>query len=182
MALFLLCHFGQLASVDKFKLIKNIKYPSDIKKLSIRALRNVVFAYISLAEFCVILDHFEYVTPKINGFLTTLYEKATVIIASRQGWELSDYGFKGRLDYCLYRIPKLRVGNLSRQDAFSLMKSLAGNALDFHHSLFKDVYRIAKGNAGLTKAIMTKALSPDYRSAGRANLNLIMIDIEMGKV
>jgi hypothetical protein len=29
---------------------------------------------------------------------------------------------------------------------------------------------------------MTKALSPDYHSAGRVNLNLIMIDIKVGEV
>jgi len=182
MALFLLSHFSHLKSVDKFKRVKEIRYCSDIKKLNIRTLRNVVYSFISMEDFCVILDHLEYVTPKINGFLTTLYEKAAVITASRQSWELSDYGFKGRLDYCLYHIPKLRVGYLSRQDAFSLMRSLAGNTLDFHRSLFEDVYRVTKGNAGMTKAIVTRALLPEYHNSGHVNLNLIMIDLMMGKV
>lgn len=112
---FLLDHFKHLESIDKFKKVKEIEYPSDIKKLSIRHLRNLIFAYITQDDFCVILDHLEYVTPKVNGFLTTLYEKALVISASRQSWELSDYSFKGRLDYCLYLIPKLRLENLKRR-------------------------------------------------------------------
>ena len=112
---FLLDHFKHLESIDKFKKVKEIEYPSDIKKLSIRHLRNLIFAYLTQDDFCVILDHLECVTPKINGFLTTLYEKALVISASRQSWELSDYSFKGRLDYCLYLIPKLRLENLKRR-------------------------------------------------------------------
>ncbi len=104
-ASFLLEHFKHLESIDKFKRVKEIEYPSDIKKLRIRQLRNLIFSYIPQDNFCVLLDHLEYVTPKINGFLTTLYEKALVLSASRQSWELTDYGFMGRLDYCLYLIP-----------------------------------------------------------------------------
>jgi len=63
---FLLDHFKHLESIDKFKRIKEIEYPSDIKKLSIRQLRNLIFSYIPQDNFCVLLDHLEYVTPKIN--------------------------------------------------------------------------------------------------------------------
>lgn len=179
MALFLLGHFSHLESVDKFKRVKEIQCGSDIKKLSIRALRNVVFTYIPLADFCVILDHLEDVTPKINGFLTTLYEKATVITSSRQSWELSDYSFKGRLDYCLYLISKLRVENLKRSDAFLLMKRLylnmpIGEAA--RQNLFEKVFSLTRGNPKGIEAIFEKARRPEYQRGNGLNLALIMID------
>ena len=179
MALFLLSHFSYLESVDKFKRVKEIQCGSDIKKLSIRALRNVVFSYISLADFCVILDHLEYVTPKINGFLTTLYEKAPVITSSRQSWELSDYSFRGRLDYCLYLIPKLRLDHLKKKDALVLMEILCDN-LNIDYStkrrMFDEVFHISKGNPRAISRIFETARRPEYLRDNRLNLKLIMID------
>ena len=179
MALFLLSHFSHLESVDKFKCVKEIQCGSDIKKLSIRELRNIVYFYISLEDFCVILDHLEYVTPKINGFLTILYEKATVITASRQSWELSDYSFKGRLDYGLYLIPKLSIGNLKRKDALVLMKNLSLNlplGLAVKRKMFDDVFRISRGNPKVISTVFERARRPGYNKNNVLNLNLIMID------
>ena len=182
MALFLLSHFSHLESVDKFKRVKSILYPADVKKLSIRALRDVVFAYISLAEFCVILDHLEYVTPRINGLLTTLYKKAPVITASRQSWELADYSFKGRLDYGLYLIPKLSIENLKRKDAVVLMENLSLNlhlSLEAKRKLFEEIYRISRGNPRVISTIFERARRPEYQRDKGLNLALIMIDSEI---
>lgn len=176
---FLLYHFKHLESIDKFKRIKEIKYPSDIKKLNIRTLRNIAFSYISQDNFCVILDHLENVTPKINAFLTVLYEKALVISASRQSWELTDYAFRGKLDYCLYLTPKLRIENLSRQDTFLLIKRLVGDTIKVSGNVFKDICHITKGNPGLMEKIITKILKPEYYIGGHINLKLIMLDIEI---
>ncbi|HBR21649.1 MAG TPA: hypothetical protein DD713_03645 [Nitrospiraceae bacterium] len=176
---FLLGHFKHLESIDKFKRIKEIKYPSGIKKLNIRTLRNIAFSYISQDNFCVILDHLEYVTPKINAFLTVLYEKALVISASRQSWELTDYAFRGKLDYCLYLTPKLGVENLSRQDTFLLIKRLVGDTSKVSGNLFKDIYHMTKGNPGLMEKIITKILKPEYHIGGNINLKLIMLDLEI---
>lgn len=182
MALFLLGHFIHLESVDKFKRVKEIQCGSDIKKLSIKALRNIVYFYISLGDFCVILDHLEYVTPKINGFLTILYEKATVITASRQSWKLTNYSFKGRLDYCLYLIPKLCIENLKRKDAFLLIEILCRNLhADFpaRQRMFEEVFRISKGNPGFIAKIFEKARRPEYHKDNRLDLRLIMLDSRM---
>ncbi|WP_333653186.1 hypothetical protein [Dissulfurispira sp.] len=115
---FLLGHFKHLKSVDKFKNVKKIENPADIRKLNIRVIKNIVFAYMPKGKFCVILDHLEYVTPRINSLLTALYERVPVITASRQSWDLEDYAFRGNLAYCLYLAPKLRIENLKRKDAF----------------------------------------------------------------
>jgi hypothetical protein len=178
---FLLDHLKHLSSINKFKEIKDIESYSDVKRLNIRTLRNLTSTYITQKNFCIILDHLEYVTPRINSFLTTLYERVPVISASRQSWELSDYGFKGRLDYCLYLTPKLRIEHLSREDAFALMERIAGGDLREDKHLFEEIYRITKGNAGLARAIILKALMPKYRVAGRPNLRLIKIDLAIEK-
>jgi len=181
-ATFLLYHLKHLESVDKFKKVKEIEHPSDIKKLSIRQLRNLIYAYISQDNLCVILDHLEYVTPKINGFLTTLYEKALVISASRQSWELSDYGFMGRLDYCLYLIPKLSIENLKRKEAFVLMENLSSNlylSLAAKRKLFEEVLRISRGNPEIISTIFERAHRPEYSRDNGLKLALIMIDSRM---
>lgn len=179
---FLLDHFKNLKSIDKFKQVKEIKHASDIKKLNIRTLRNLVFSYITQDDFCVILDHLEYVTPKINGFLTTLYEKAFVISASGQSWELADYGFRGRLDYCLYLVPKLGIENLKRKDAFVLMAILCRDLnidLSAKRRIFDEVFCISKGNPGVISNIFEKAVKPEYHKDNGLNLKLIMIDSRM---
>ena len=184
-AAFLLYHFKHLESVDKFKKVKEIEHPSDIKKLSIRHLRNLIFAYIPQDDFCVVLDHLEYVTPKINGFLTTLYERVPVITASRQSWELSDYGFKGRLDYSPYLIPKLLIENLKRKDAFVLMEILFSSMnIDYsaRQKMFDEVFHISKGNPGVIVKIFEKARRPEYHKDNRLNLKLILIDSRIEEI
>jgi hypothetical protein len=176
---FLLNHFKHLKSIDKYKDTKEIKNLIDIKKLNIRDLKNIIFAYIVKDNFCIILNHLEYVTPKINSFLTALYEKALVITASRQSWEITDYSFLGNLGYCLYLTPKLRIENLSKHDTFSLMKHIVGDNFKEHGNLFEKVYRITKGNPGLTKKILTKAILPKYFIDGHINLKLIGIALKI---
>ena len=182
---FLLGHFKHLESIDKFKRIKKIKYSSDIKKLNIRTLRNIIFSYILQGDFCVILDHLEYVTPKINGFLTTLYEKVLVISASRQSWELTDYAFRGKLDYCLYLTPKLKIENLKRKDAFILMEHLYNN-LNVKGSnrfqMFKEIFNITAGNPKAIREIFGMAHMPKYLKDNMLNLKLILIDCKMDKI
>ncbi len=183
-ATFLLDYFKHLESVDKFKQIKEIKCGSDVKKLSIRALRNIVYAYISQANFCVILDHLEYVTPKINGFLSILYERALVFTASRQSWQLADCRFKGNLEYCLYLTPKLHVTNLSRQDAHLLMErlwSMFQLDLSDKAGLFGQLFIISGGNPRMIIEIMRRAGKKPYLRDGKCNLKLIQIDIMIDK-
>jgi AAA+ ATPase superfamily predicted ATPase len=182
---FLLGHFKHLESIDKFKRIKEIKYPSDIKKLNIRTLRNIAFSYISQDNFCVILDHLEYVTPKINAFLTVLYEKALVISASRQSWELADYAFRGKLDYCLYLTPKLRIENLQKKEAVIFIEYLcdiSGVKISYKTQMFEDIFRITGGNPKMIMEIFEKAQMPQYLRGGILNLNLILIDCKMEKI
>jgi len=182
---FLLYHFKHLESIDKFKRIKKIRYSSDIKKLNIRALRNVIFAYITEDNFCIILDHLEYVTPKINSFLTVLYERLPVISASRQSWEPSDYSFKGRLDYCIYLTPKLRIENLTRKDSIVFMNYLYNNLnikfLDKSH-LFDKIFHISDGNPKVIREIFERAQKTEYSRDGLLNLKLILIDHQINKV
>jgi hypothetical protein len=184
LAAFLLDYFKHLESVDKFKQIKDIKSGSDIKKLSIRALRNIVYAYISKDNFCVILDHLEYVTPKINGFLTILYERALVITASKQSWELTDYRFRGNLGYCLYLTPKLYISKLSRHDTHLLMERLWSKlqleVLD-KAGLFEQVFVISGGNPKMIVEIMNRAGMKPYFRGGECNLKLIRLDIMIEK-
>jgi|GEM_PF-1297026 len=179
LSLFLLDHFKNLESIDKFKRAKEIRGGSDIKKLGIRMLRNLVYSYLPQGDFCVILDHLEYVTPRINGFLTILYEKATVITASRQSWNIEDYSFAGRLDYCLYLIPKLKLEYLKRKDAFVLMEILGSKwelGLSTKRKMFDEVFRISKGNPRIITEIFEKAQRPEYHKDTVVNLGLIMID------
>jgi hypothetical protein len=181
---FLLGHFKNLESVDKFKGVREIGRASDIKGLNIRALRDLVFAYLPRRKFCIILDHLELVTPRINGFLSVLYENSLVITASRQSWDLADYSFKGRLDYCLYLVPKLRVENLKRKEALFLMDSLAGGieiGQSQRRELFDEVFRVSGGNPGLITRIFERAQMPEYLKGGRLNLTLIMLDLRINE-
>jgi len=182
---FLLDHFKHLESIDKFKRVKEIEHPSDIKKLSIRQLRDLIFAYIPQDKFCVILDHLEYVTPKINGFLTTLYGKALVISASRQSWELVDYSFRGNLAYHLYLIPKLRIENLKEKESFALMENLSSNlhlSLAAKRKLFEEIFRISRSNPKIVSTIFEMAQRPGYNKNNGLNLKLIMIDSRIEEI
>jgi len=182
---FLLNHFKDLRSIDKFKDVKEIRYPSDLKKFNIRALKNIIFACIQKDRFCIILDHLEYITPKINSFLTALYGKTAVISVSRESWELTDYDFKGKLNYCLYLIPKLRIENLKRSESFTLMENLCGD-MNIHVSIkqqiFKDIFHIAKGNPKMIREIVEKANNSEYFNDNRLNLRLLMIDYRINNI
>lgn len=182
---FLLDYFKHLKSIDKFKQVKEIRYPTDIKKLSIRALKNVIFAYISQDKFCIILDHLEHVTPKINVFLTPLKDIAMTITASRQSWELTDYQFKGKLSYCLYLFPKLMVTNLSKKDAYLLMEYLYKTlpmGIPNKSQLFKEIFYITEGNPGMMEEIFEKAQRHEYIKGDMLNLKLIQIDCQIDKI
>ncbi len=179
---FLLDHFKNLKSIDKFKQVKELKHPSDIKKLNIRTLRDIVFSYISQDNFCVILDHLEYVTPKINAFLSSLYEKSVVISASKQSWEITDYNFRGKLDYCLYLIPKLRIENLPKKESLTLIRHLYEKQnIDVTAELqvFEDIFYATKGTPKMIIKIFEKAQRPEYFKGNTLNLNLILIDCQM---
>jgi hypothetical protein len=185
MSTFLLGHFNNMESVDKFRRVKKITCLPDIKKLNIRTLRNLVFSYITHDNFCLLLDHLEYGTPKINGFLSVLYEKATVITASRQSWDLSDYQFKGNLGYCLYLTPKLEIPNLSRQAAYALMERL-WNAFKMEltnkSGLFREVLLVTHGNPKMIVEIMSRAGKKQYVKDGVSNLKLLQLDMMMEKL
>jgi len=181
-SLHFLDHFKHLESVDKFKRVNEIRYGTDLKKLSIRALKKMIFTYISQDNFCILLDHLDHVTPKINSFLTILYERALVISASRQSWEVDDYTFWGNLAYCLYLTPKLRVEQLSRRDTLLQMKHITGDAFETSTDLLDEIYRITRGNPRLTANIIAKALMPKYRVDGCINLKLIMLDLAIEDV
>jgi len=182
---FLLDYFKHLKSIDKFKRVKEIRYPTDIKKLSIRALKNVIFAYISQDRFCIILDHLEHVTPKINAFLTPLKDIAITITASGQSWDLKEYRFRGNLSYCLYLIPKLKVTNLSKRNAYLLLEYLCKTLpMDIPNKLqlFKEIFYITEGNPGMMKEIFEKAQRHEYIKGDMLNLKLIQIDCQMDKI
>jgi hypothetical protein len=181
---FLLNHFKHLKSIDKYKDTKEIKNLIDIKKLKIRDLKNIIFAYIVKDNFCIILNHLEYVTPKINSFLTALYEKALVITASRQSWEITDYAFKGNLNYCLYLSPKLKITHLLKKDAYLLMEYLYESLhmeIPNKSQLFKDIFHITDGNPKMISEILNKARKQEYTKNRACNLKLIQIDLMMEK-
>ena len=178
---FLLEYFKNLKSVDKFKEVTMIRRERDIRKLDIRALRNLIYTYLKRDKFCLILDHLECVTPRVNGFLGILYEQLPVISASRQSWELTDYAFRGNLGHFLYLVPKLRMENLSKTDALALMKQIAGET-KLEDDLLEKVWCISNGNPGLIKKIISRALEPKYLIYGHVDLNLIMLDMEIEKI
>ncbi|GAB4413392.1 MAG: hypothetical protein OHK0032_09450 [Thermodesulfovibrionales bacterium] len=182
---FLLGYFKNLKSVEKFKNVNDIKDLTDIRKLNTSKLKNIIFAYISKGRFCVILDHLEHVTPKINSFLTALCENALVITASRQIWEITDYSFKGRLDYCLYLTPKLRIENLKRKDAFVFMEYLY-DTLNIKvlnkPQMFNDIFRVTNGNPKMIKEIFERSNEPEYFKDGVLNLKLILLDGRIDKI
>jgi len=179
---FLLQRSRSLQNIDKYKRIKEICRLSDLKDVNSRDLKNVIFNNIGHKKFCIILDHLECVTPKINAFITPLKDRAVTITASRQSWEIADYRFSARLDYCLWLLPKVKIEDLSRQDSFLLMKNIAGYSTRENENLFAEVYQVTKGNARLIKKAIGKTLLPEYHIDGHINLKLIMLDIEIDRV
>ena len=170
-----------LENIDKFKRIKEIYRQSDLKEVNSRELKNMIFNNIGHRKFCIILDHLDCVTPRINTFLTPLKDRAVTITTSGQSWDIADYYFFARLDYCLWLLPKVQIKNLSRHDAFLLMKQTIGDNHILEETLFSEIYRITNGNPGYTKKILAKAILPKYLTNGRVNLKLIMIDLQMEK-
>lgn len=168
-----------LANIDKFKRIKEIYRQSDLKEVNSRELKNMIFNNIGYKKFCIILDHLDYVTPRINTFLTPLKDRAVTITASRQSWDIADYHFFARLDYCLWLLPKVQIKDLSKHDAFLLMKQTIGDNHTLEETLFSEIYRITNGNPGSTKKILAKAILQKYLTDGRVNLKLITIDLKM---
>jgi hypothetical protein len=182
---FLLDRFKHLESIDKFKRVKEIRYPEEIEKLNIRCFSNLVYTYLPQGNFCIILDHLEYVTPRIHALLRVLYEKALVITAGRQSWELSDYNFRGKLDYCLYLVPKLRIDNLKKNEAFVLMEYLYDSLkidVSGKTQMLNDIFHITNGNPKMINEIFKKAQNPEYFRDGVFNLKLILLDCKIDKV
>ncbi|MBM4140774.1 MAG: ATP-binding protein [Nitrospira sp.] len=182
---YLLYSSHTLQNIDKFKRIKEIRHRSDLKTINSRDLKNIIFRNISSRRFCIILDHLEHVTPKINAFLTPLKDVAMIITASRQSWELTDYNFKGKLSYCLYLVPKLKVTNLSKRNAYLLMEYLYKNlpmSIRNKSQLFKEIFYITEGNPGMMREIFEKAQRHEYVKGDMLNLKLIQIDCQMDKI
>jgi hypothetical protein len=182
---FLLDRFNHLESIDKFKRVKEIRHTEEIEKLNIRIFSNLVYTYLPQGNFCIILDHLEYVTPRIHALLRVLYEKALVITASRQSWELSDYNFRGKLDYCLYLVPKLRIENLRKKDAFALMENLYDSLkidVSGKTQMLNDIFHITNGNPKMINEIFKKAQKPEYYKGRELNLKLILLDCKIDKI
>jgi hypothetical protein len=182
---FLLYRFGNLQNIDKFKRVKQIRCPSDLKAVNSRYLKNIIFRNIGSKKFCIILDHLEYVTPKINAFLTPLKDVAVTITSSRQSWELRDYKFKGNLGYSLYLFPKLKMTNLPNKDAYLLMEHLYGTMClkvpDKDH-LFNEIFHITKGNPKMITELLERAQRPEYFKNQICDLKLMQIDQNIEKL
>jgi hypothetical protein len=170
-----------LENIDKFKRIKEICHQSDLNAVNSRELKNIIFNNIGNKKFCIILDHLDCITPRINTFLTPLKDRAVTITASRQSWDIADYNFFARLDYCLWLLPKVQIKNLSRHDAFLLMKQTIGDTTTLEETLFSKIYHITDGNPELTKKILARAVLPKYLTDGHINLKLIGIDLKIDK-
>jgi len=168
-----------LANIDKFRRIKEIYRESDLKEVNSRELKNMIFNNIGYKKFCIILDHLDCVTPRINTFLTPLKDRAVMITASRQSWDIADCNFFARLDYCFWLLPKVQIKNLSKHDSFLLTKQTIGDTSTLGETLFSEIYHITNGNPGLTKKIIAKAILPKYLINGQINLKLIMIDLKI---
>ena len=180
----LLSRSGPLAGSDKYLEPIEIASTPDIRTNNSRDLRNIIAPYLSKGDYCIILDHLEHLTPKINAFLYALRERASIITANRQSWTIGD-SFTGNLAYDLWLVPKLKVGNLQRKDAFRLMESLYENLnmkLSGKAGFFRDVFHITQGNPKMTEAILQKARRPEYIVDGKLNLNLIVIDCMIDEV
>jgi hypothetical protein len=180
----LLDKYKELSGVDKYKEPVAIKTAKDVDKVNIINLRNIVFRYVKKGRFCLIFDHLETVTPKINSLLTSLYEHATVITASRQSWELLDYGFRGNLGFSLYLVPKVRLENLAKKDAYALMEYWY-DALQIRvkdkTAFFHNIYHITSGNPKVIIDILLKAQKQEYFKDRICNLNLIHLDLMIQK-
>lgn len=181
----LLAHSGPLTGTNKYLEPLEIRTVSDIRTHSNRDLRNIIFPRIEQGDYCFILDHLDHISKGINAFLSSLHDRACVITASRQSWMIGDYTFAGKIAYCLYLVPKLRLGNLKKKDALSLMQQLhkdCGLKLPDKARLFNDIFHITQGNPKMIHDILEKARKPEYIVDGKLNLNLIVIDCRIDEV
>jgi hypothetical protein len=181
----LLDRTGPLAGTDKYLEPIVINTISDIRTNSNRDLRNMIFPRIEQGDYCFILDHLDHITQGINAFLSSLHERACVITASRQSWVIGDYSFIGKIAYCLYLVPKLRMDNLNKKDALNLMQKLyvnSGMKLPDKVQHFNDIFHISQGNPKVILDILDKARKPEYIVDGKLNLNLIVIDCRIDAV
>ena len=180
-----LSKFKKLEFTDRFHRRHAFLNPYQLNSLNLNELKKAMYNRLSKRNFCIILDHLENVTPKVNSFLSVLYEKTVVITASRQSWEIRDLNSRGRLEYSLYLAPKLRIENLSPKDAFLLMENIFHKILLKVHNprkLFAQVYHITKGNPGMITDIFKIAEGGKYISGGNLNLNLLLIDRKIKKL
>jgi len=180
----LLGRYKELRGVDKYREPVVIRSAKDVDNENIINLRNIVNRYLRKDRFCLIIDHLENVTPKINSFLTSLYEHATIITASRQSWELTDYRFRGNIGYSLYLVPKVQLENLARKDAYALMEHWYDEfqiRVKDKAMFFGIIYRITNGNPKVIIDIMRKAQEHDYFRDRICNLKLIHLDLMIEK-
>jgi AAA+ ATPase superfamily predicted ATPase len=181
-AKYLMQHGEKLISIDKYGRGKPVSRFADLRTLSTRYFRNMVFPRSRNGDFCIILDHFEYVTPRIHSFLSALHGCSSVITASRQSWELSDFNsFSGSI--ALWLVPKLRIGNLDKKDSFTLIETLYRTVnikVADEHQAFNAIYEVSQGNPRMIKNIFQKAAVSKYLHDGK--LNLIVIDCRMDEV
>ena len=181
----LLAHSGPLTGTNKYLEPLEIRTASDIRTNNNRDLRNMIFPRIEQCDYCFILDHLDHISRGINAFLSSLHDRACVITASRQSWVIGDYSFTGKIAYCLYLVPKLRLDNLKKKDALSLMQRLYkdwGMKLSDKVRVFNDIFHITQGNPKMIHDILEKAGKPEYIVDGKLNLNLIVIDCRIDEV
>jgi hypothetical protein len=183
---FLLRRFNRLRCVDKFGRIRDYRSCDELTGADMTELRQMVFRNIQREPVCLICDHLEHVTPKMHSLITDFMNRALVITASRQSWEVADYAFSGSLSYhSLYIAKKLCLPNLNRHDAFRLMGRLAERMPlkeEDKDQLLNEVFHVTSGNPGKIKQIFNKAGMPEYRVDGQISLKLILIDLKMEEV
>ncbi len=180
----LLGQFKHLKGLDKYQEPIELEMSNDVVDENILNLRNIAYRYLKSGDFCVILDHLERVTPRIHSFVSALHGCSSVITVSRQAWELGDFSsFSGSL--ALWHVPKLKVENFGKDDAFILMQflhdSLKMNLFDAP-GLFKDIYDISQGNPKMIETLFAKAKDKRYVHGGKLNLNLVVIDCRIDEV
>ncbi len=180
----LLGWFNHLDGLDKYREPVELDRKNDVEDANILNLRNIAYRYLKKGDFCIILDHLEHVTPRIHSLVSALQGCASVITASRPAWNLSDFSsFSGSLG--LWHVPKLKVENLGKDDAFILMQTLY-NSFKMNVSglpdLFRNIYDVSQGNPKMIETIFAKAKDKRYLHHGRLNLNLVVLDCRIDEV
>ncbi len=180
----LLGWFKHLKGLDKYWEPVELERSNDVEDENILNLRGIAYHYLKKGDFYVILDHLENVTPRIHSFVSALHGCSSCITVSRRAWDLSDFSsFSGSL--ALWHVPKLKVVNLHKNDAFMLMQSLY-DSLKMNVSdapgLFKNIYDISQGNPKVIETIFAKAKDKKYIHHGRLNLNLVVLDCRIDEV